>query len=82
MDSPKIVEVASEPSDTDTQDRVYEMLMDQYAEQPAEKVPSINGGLPITMTVKNNRADSLGATSSEINYVGLNKTGTQVQRFN
>ena len=28
VDSPKILEVASEPSDTDTQDRVYEMLMD------------------------------------------------------
>ena len=33
------------------------------------------------MTVRKNRAESLGATNSELNYAGLNKTGTQVQKF-
>lgn len=82
MDSPQAVigEAASEPSETDTQDKVYEMLLEEYAQPPAEKVPSLNGGMPITMTVKKNRAESLGGTSSEMNYIsGLNKTGTHVQ---
>ena len=59
------------------------MLMDEYKEPQQTKIPSINGGLPITMSMKKGKVDSLGGSFKDISsLVGLNKTGTQVAVFN
>ena len=67
-----------EISEADTHDQVYEALMEEYNMPPTEVIPSINGGLPITMTVKKGRAESLGGSMA---HGFLNQTGTQVQQI-
>ena len=67
-----------EPSEADTYDQIYDILMDEYGLPDNKKeVPSINGGLPITVTVKkgsSTREGSVGGNSSVNKNVAANVT--------
>lgn len=53
-----------ETSEADTYDQIYDILMDEYGLPDNKKeVPSINGGLPITMTVVKGSSTREGSVS-------------------
>lgn len=71
INSPAVVvddKIDDEISEADTYDQIYDILMDEYGlPENKKEVPSINGGLPITMTVvkgSSTREGSVGGNSS------------------